>query len=146
MASGTTTNQDPDDSDTGPNDRLNYPTFAPNTIAFSQGEWHVTTEFKADVGSANDTYRFEYYKYIPADRTYKFLKAVSQTLDGNAAAAFDVALADLSHVGKGDLLTAIAIHNSAGDTQRYGNTSEFAPPVTVRCPASVEIGMSGWLG
>ncbi len=135
--------QDGNDTDTGPNDLMNYPVLLISSASLAGGNWTIPLSY--DVDRAGD-YRFEIYKYTegnPVERRYTYV--TSFTKSGVTVGAVDyqsnIVIPNGSAAGNvqaGDRLAALAVRTLAPpDHVNLKNTSEISPPTTALTIADV---------
>ena len=120
---------DPQDKDTAPNDLQNFPVLAEAT-----SDGRGTTISGLLNSTPNSGFLLDFYS-SPADDSSQYYVGTAPVLtDGNGNATFDVTLP--TTVPNGWSLTATA---TTADTAPYGDTSEFASPISVFGPTPVSV-------
>jgi len=124
-ADGPTAN-DFDDPDGGPNSRQNYPEIIDAEISEANGIWTIPIEFDATAGGSGD-YRLEFYRFNVPTGSFKFIRAVTETVPGNAVGTPDI---DKSYdfengteLSDGDRIGVVAIYELGANAN---NTSELS--------------------
>jgi hypothetical protein len=120
---------DPQDQDTGPNDLQNFPILAEAT-----SDGRGTTVSGLLNSTPDSSFLLDFYS-SPADgSSQRYVGTAPVLTDGNGNATFDVTLP--TTVPNGWLLTATA---TTADTAPFGDTSEFASPISVVGPPPVSV-------
>jgi hypothetical protein len=120
---------DPQDKDTGPNDLQNFP-----VLAQASSDNRGTTISGLLNSTPNSGFLLDFYE-SPADgSSQSYVGTAAVLTDANGNATFNVTLP--TTVPSGWLLTATA---TTADTAPYGDTSEFASPISVVGPPPVSV-------
>lgn len=126
----------PGDTDSGPNDLLNYPEIQASAVTLVGGTWTVPFTYSTDLAGE---YRFEFYRFLQSTGSYEFIKS-KQTM-GAASFADSITLNNTTELNSGDRLAALAVRiaTTSGATPNLRNTSEMSPETApIIAPPRVE--------
>jgi hypothetical protein len=124
---------DPQDKDSGTVDLQNFPVLAE---ASSDGRGATVTGLLNS--TPNSSFLLDFYSSPADDSSQSYVGTAAVLTDANGNATFNVTLPNI--VPNGWLLTATA---TTADTAPFGNTSEFASPISVAGPPPVSVLSSG---
>jgi hypothetical protein len=143
------TANDLNDSDSGPNNLLNYPVIDPRTIKRTGANWSVNLSLDAySLQDAGKAFRFEVYSYDPSTVGYSFLGSNTAVLNGSgdtstAGVTVTVPFGNgAAQLPAGGHVVALAMRNDAVATSY---TSEFSQPISV-LPAITSVKIKSSLG
>jgi parallel beta-helix repeat protein len=109
-----------DDTDSGPNQRLNYPEVKSVGMIEESAQWRIPVHFDAQLSS---TYRLEFYRYIASTNEYAFIKYVLRDLSAtNGDLDETFVFQKGTEIQSGDKLATLAIVEAPGFS---GDTSEL---------------------
>jgi parallel beta-helix repeat protein len=114
---------DTNDTDEGPNQRLNHPVFVEGLIVDEGPRWRVPIDLDIHV---NSPYVFEFYRYLVATDEYIFIR--SETVDlsgmsGNELDNFHFYFQQGTELNEGDRLAVLVTDDDTGDTSELVHTA-----------------------